>query len=133
MNTLHIAGAMLAVTTLATVAVGASLAAFGPEASEAYIPFAKQGGIRSWAADSDHGLWVQDVRSKWYYASFAQSCTGLESATAIVFDVRRPLNRFDRDSTVVVPGQARCAVGSLTLSEGPEGPREAGQIVSGFR
>ena len=133
MNTLHIAGAMLAVTTLATVAVGASLAAFGPAASEAYIPFAKHGGIRNWAADSDQGLWVQDVRSKWYYASFTQSCTGLESATAIVFDVRRPLNRFDRDSAVMVPGQGRCAVGRLTMSEGPNETRAAGQIVSGFR
>ncbi|MEP7243735.1 MAG: DUF6491 family protein [Gammaproteobacteria bacterium] len=86
------------------------------------IPFANRGGIKDWQADSDHGLWVQDVHSKWYYAKFLGTCTGLSFAQSIAFDTK-PVGTFDRFSSVIVPREGRCAVQSLEKSGAP--PRKS--------
>jgi len=94
------------------------LADSNPAHVEASIPFASRGGIRDWAADGDRGLWVQAVNRKWYYAQFMGRCVGLGFATALGFDTGVQ-SVFDRWSTVIVPGYSRCALTSLTPSEGP--------------
>ncbi len=84
----------------------------------AYIPFANHGGIRDWAADRDQGVWVQDIHRQWYYAKLMGSCIGLNFAQSIGFDTH-PLGQFDQFSSIVVPGNGRCAVQSFTVSAAP--------------
>jgi Family of unknown function (DUF6491) len=113
----------LAVIAIAPVRI--VLADSNPTHLEASIPFANRGGIRDWSADGDRGLWVQAASRKWYYARFMGRCTGLAFATALGFDTRS-LSSFDRWSSVVVPGYSRCALSSLTPSDGPPRKRRAG-------
>jgi hypothetical protein len=109
------------------VALGAALlatagVAFASEApvTKDYIPFANHGGIRDWKADRDQGLWVQDIHRQWYYAKLMGSCTGLNFAQTIGFDTH-PLGRFDKFSSIYVPGAGggRCAVQTFTVSGAP--------------
>jgi hypothetical protein len=84
---------------------------------DASIPFANHGGIRDWQADRNQGLWIQDAHRRWYYAKLMGPCFGLNYAWSIGFDTR-PMGRFDRFSSIIVPREGRCAVQSLT----PSGP-----------
>ena len=112
------------------VALGAALlaaagVAFASEATAtraASIPFANHGGIRDWKADRDQGLWVQDIHRQWYYAKLMAPCTGLNFAQTIGFDTH-PLGRFDKFSSIYVPGAGggRCAVQTFTVSGAPPG------------
>jgi len=81
------------------------------------IPFVNHGGIRDWAADGDHGLYVQDAHNRWYYASLMSPCTNLPYAEGIGFETRG-VDTFDKFSSVVVRGQ-RCPVTDLVASAGP--------------
>lgn len=85
---------------------------------DAAIPFANHGGIRDWAADKDRGVWVQDQHRRWYYAKLMGPCIGLNFANSIGFDTH-PLGRFDKWSSIVVPGSGRCQVQSFTASAAP--------------
>jgi hypothetical protein len=82
------------------------------------IPFANTGGIRDWHADSDRGLWIQDVHGKWYYATVMSPCIGLNFAQRIGFDTR-PMGSFDKFSSIVVPREGRCSVQTLRPSGAP--------------
>ena len=118
-----------AVAIIALAPLRIVLADSNPARVEASIPFASRGGIRDWAADGDRGLWVQGVNRKWYYAQFMGRCTGLAFATALGFDTGFQ-SAFDRWSSVIVPGYARCALTSLTPSDGPP-PRKRLQRAEG--
>jgi hypothetical protein len=91
------------------------------------IPFVQYGGIRDWKSDRDQGLWVQDIHRRWHYAKFMGHCPGLAFATTIAFDTR-PIGTFDRFSSVLVSYGTRCALQSVTASEGP--PRKKKTPVS---
>jgi uncharacterized protein DUF6491 len=111
------------------VALGVALMALARFASaetsvpaEQSIPFANHGGIRDWAADGDHGLWIQDLHRHWYYAKLMAPCLGLDFAQTIGFDTH-PQDRFDHFSSIVVPGNGRCAVASLRASGMPPSKR----------
>lgn len=111
----------------ALLAAGAA-ASEPPQASspERYIPFANHGGIFNWRADGERGLWVQDIHRQWYYAKLMAPCTGLNFATSLAFDTR-PGDQLDRFSFIRVPHQGlggRCALTSLTASEGPPTPHK---------
>lgn len=93
-------------------------------AADASIAFANYGGIRTWSPDRDEGLWVQDSRRKWYYAKFLGPCTGVQFALGLGFDTH-PMGTFDKFSSVVVPREGRCALRSLTPSEGPPVKKKA--------
>ena len=43
----------------------------------------QHGGIRNWKADSNRGVWIQDVHRNWYYAKLAAPCFGLNVATSL--------------------------------------------------
>lgn len=110
-----------AVYGLFALVLGVALA--GPAAAstptpDVKIPFASHGGIRDWEADRDRGLWVQDVHRNWFYAKFMGPCIGLNFAQSIGFDTR-PMGTFDRFSAIVVPGEGRCQVQTLTQSGAP--------------
>jgi Family of unknown function (DUF6491) len=105
---------LAAFCSVACAAEGAS-ASSAPQAS---IPFVQHGGIRSWRADHNRGLWIQDTHRRWYYAKLLGPCFGLNFATSVGFDTR-PFGTFDRFSDIVVPREGRCRVHSLTASDGP--------------
>lgn len=92
---------------------------------EAAINFANQrSAVQSWQADGRDGLWVQDARRDWYYATFIGPCEGLDHAIRLGFDTGTS-DKLDRFSYVIVPDEnQRCAISSFTKSEAPpEGRR----------
>jgi hypothetical protein len=97
---------------LRRAAIGAALLALAasagatPAVPEPAIPFA------------NHGLWVQDIHRRWYYAKLMGPCIGLNFAQTIGFDTH-PSDRFDKFSSILVPRSGRCVVQSFTLSAGP--------------
>jgi hypothetical protein len=111
-----VAVASLAAAVSLGTAVGAEPADSGT--SDVSIPFANHGGIRDWQADSDRGLWLQDSRGKWYYATVMTPCLGLNFAETIAFDTH-PAGSFDRFSSIIVPGSGRCVVQTLRASGKP--------------
>jgi Family of unknown function (DUF6491) len=104
---------------LASALLAASAGAFAATAPQATIPFMNlHESIHAWQADGQHGLWIQDVRKKWYYAKLQAPCDGLEFAPQLAFDTPTN-NTLDRFSSVIVPNKARCQINSLTASEAP--------------
>jgi hypothetical protein len=85
---------------------------------EAYIPFANLGGIYDWEADSDRGMWIQDVHRHWYYAKFMSPCFGLPFAFRVGF-LTEPTGALDRWSSVRVRDSGRCYFSSFEHSAGP--------------
>lgn len=118
-------GISLLIAACAGGAAQATESAPSSTAAEAAIPFVHFGAIRTWAADRDEGLWVQDSRRRWYYAKFMGRCPGVRSATTLGFDTR-PMGTFDRFSAVLVPRWGRCMVRSLVASEGPPSKKKKG-------
>jgi hypothetical protein len=93
--------------------------ATGLQKEEASIPFINlDSTIRSWQADGQQGLWIQDQRKQWYYATTFGRCEGLEFAPRLGFRAGT-LNTLDRYSEVVVPHYGRCPLRSLTRSDAP--------------
>jgi hypothetical protein len=87
---------------------------------EAKIPFVNmRDAIITWEADGQTGLWIQDRRKQWYYATMFAPCDGLQFAVTLGFKTRT-LNQLDRDSEIVVPDNPiRCALKSLRKSDPP--------------
>lgn len=98
-----------------------------PTGEEVAIPFAHlRGGIRSFHAEDQDTVYVQDRRRNWYRAEIAGACIGLPWAMRIGVDTRGS-STFDRSSTLLVEGD-RCQLVSLTRSEKPQrrGSRRSG-------
>jgi hypothetical protein len=90
-------------------------------AEEVRIPFPDRGGIRSFHAEGNDVLYVQDRRRNWYRAELVGQCLGLGHALRVGFDTRGS-SVFDRFSQVVVGGE-RCPIASLEPSEKPRKKR----------
>jgi hypothetical protein len=106
---------------LGTMAGAADKAPLPPQAT---IPFVKSGNsIRDWQADGRDGLWIQDLRKQWYYATLLAPCIGLDFATGIGFDTGAG-DSLDRFSQIIVPREQRCQIMSLTRSEAPPPDRK---------
>jgi hypothetical protein len=121
------------VATLMALALGATALQAEEEGAklengaEASIPFVNLGSsIRDWHADGTRGIWVQDAHRQWYYAKLTAPCLGLDFAVRVGFETRGP-DTLDRFSTLVVPGEGRCAFQSFTKSEAPAGKRDKGE------
>lgn len=86
---------------------------------QASIPFVGHLSIRNWEADGQDGIWVQDVRKKWYYGKLMSPCVGLDFATSIAFVTQG--DTLDRFSRIVVPDykEQHCPLDSFTASEAP--------------
>ena len=106
------------VLPLSVVMAGSSVAASAPVKEQQSIPFVDHGGIYSWTADRDKGVWIQDSHRRWFYASVMGPCPGLDFANRIGFDAR-PMGTLDRFSALIVPGWGRCQLQSLVPSDGP--------------
>jgi len=87
---------------------------------EARIPFMNlRDAISTWQADGQLGLWIQDRRRQWYYATMFSPCDGLQFAVRLGFKTRS-LNQFDRDTEIIVPDNpVRCALKSLRKADPP--------------
>lgn len=110
-------------TILLTVLIAGGAA--GPSVAgepQASIPFVNQAqSIRSWQADRNDGIWIQDARNHWYYAQVHGPCFGLEFAVRLGFETRTS-DSLDRFGAIVVPGVGRCQISSLTRSSAPQRP-----------
>lgn len=96
----------------------------GLSREEASIPFLGHSSIRNWEADDEEGIWVQDVRKRWYYGKLMAPCFGLDFATRIAFVPRG--NTLDRFASIVVPDHQyqNCSLRSFTASEAPPTKKE---------
>jgi hypothetical protein len=117
-------GISIATAALADAAEPAAEQKADTKAPQTSIHFVPRGTIRTWEADRDRGLWIQDSRRRWYYAKFFGPCLGLGFARTLGFDTR-PLGTFDRFSAVIVPHYGRCTVQSFVASEGPPRKQKA--------
>lgn len=90
-----------------------------PAEEQAAIPFINQAqSIRSWHADTDEALWIEDARQQWYYARLQAPCHGLKFAVRLGFEPRSH-NSLDRFGVIHVPGEGRCQILSLVRSSEP--------------
>lgn len=89
---------------------------------EADISFPALGGIRNFRADNDKGVWIEDQRRNWYYASFIGTCPEIRFAHGIGIDTRGSA-RFDRFSKILV-GDNVCAIATLVTADKPLSERE---------
>jgi hypothetical protein len=113
------------ITPVALLAAGAVLADSAPppkeaaaKPQEASIPFANQGGIRDWQADSDRGIWVKDNHNRWYYGRFMGPCNGLQFVEAVRFRTS-PSGSLDRWSSLRARDTGNCSFTSFVHSDGP--------------
>lgn len=54
--------------------------------------------------DGRDGIWVADIRGRWFYARFIQPCYRLGDTTNIGFDTS-PIDRLDKDSAIIADGE----------------------------
>ena len=85
---------------------------------ETSIPLLRYRGLYSFKADGDRGVWLEDQRRRWYYATVLGPCTGLDFATRIGVDTRFNGDALDRTGTLLVDDE-HCPISSLTASDGP--------------
>lgn len=75
-----------------------------PQAPEAYIPFANNGGVSNWRVVDDSTLLVQDIHGHWYVAKLQSAAYGLAFANSLGFTTA-PSGRLEKFSSVVVDGR----------------------------
>ncbi len=109
---------LLALAAAAALAAGA-IAEGAPKPAEVSIPFVDQHNIRDWQAHGTEGVWIQDQRREWYYAKLLGPCIGLDWALSIGFITGGGSGQLDRFSSILVPGEGRCQMTSLTRSDPP--------------
>jgi hypothetical protein len=73
--------------------------------------------VRTFEADGDRGLWLQDNKRRWYYAEILGTCNGLNFAQAIGFD-NRGSSYLDKFTRILVRGDS-CAVASFVTADRP--------------
>jgi RimJ/RimL family protein N-acetyltransferase len=113
------------IATLIIAALPFSLARAEPQlepaprevGKEASVSFPAHGGIRNFRADNDRGVWIEDRRRNWYYASFIGNCPGIRFAQAIGFDTRGSAH-FDRYTKIIVEDDV-CAIETLVTADKP--------------
>jgi hypothetical protein len=84
---------------------------------ESSIAFPTYGGVRNFRADDERGVWIEDLRRNWYYASFLGHCRDIRWADAIAIDTHGS-SRFDRNSRIIV-GDDVCALETLVSADKP--------------
>lgn len=118
------AGVLPGTSMLPCMATAAQETNAAPKPAQAAIPFANlKFSIRDWDANGRDGIWVQDVRRDWYYASFLNPCFGLDFASRVAFVT--PGDRLDRFSSIIVEDEpVRCVFDSFTKSDAPPPKKE---------
>lgn len=108
--------------SLAMALMPFSMAAAGEPAPralgvEASITFPSDMTIKTWQADSEDGIWVQDQQRNWYYGSFYGPCRNLDFAMGVGID-NRGISRLDKYAAIRV-GRERCQLASFVTSAPP--------------
>lgn len=103
-----------ALIPLSPAFAGADTREVGVEAS---IAFPSHGGVRNFRADDDRGVWIEDQRRNWYYASFLGQCRDIRWADAIGVETYGS-SRLDRNSRLIV-GSDVCAISRLVTADKP--------------
>ena len=86
---------------------------------ETSIPFVGTIGLDDFEADGDRGVWLQDQRRNWYYATHGRArAPGCPSRNGSRVDTRFGGNSLDRTGALLVDGQ-RCHIDSLVTERGP--------------
>lgn len=96
---------------------------------ESSIVFPSDSSIRNWRADDGRGVWIEDRRGDWYYASFAGYCRDIDFAHAIGVETRGAA-RLDRFSAIIVRGE-RCPLVSFVTSAPPPSKRDKAKDIMG--
>ena len=78
--------------------------------------------LYNFKADGDEGVWLQDFRKRWYYATIMGPCPGLGRAFGIGYDLRGSTG-FDKSAKLTVEG-FHCALSSLVTSDVPPSKKE---------
>ncbi|WP_430445798.1 DUF6491 family protein [Sphingorhabdus contaminans] len=78
--------------------------------------------LYNFTADGDEGVWLQDFRKRWYYATILGPCPGLGRAFGIGYDLRGSIG-FDKSAKLIVDG-FQCGLSSLVTSDVPPSKRE---------
>lgn len=112
---LSLAAALLSLSAIA--AADEPAAAPRPLNVETGISFPSDTTIRTFQADDEDGVWIQDSRRNWYYAKFFGPCRNIDFAQAIGVDTRGS-SRLDKYATLLVRGD-RCALSSFVTSAPP--------------
>ena len=86
-------------------------------AADTVIPFAANGGIRDWYANSEQSIYLRARTGRWYLATFNGLCPNLPAAQTIQFGTDAG-GSFDRFSSIVTE-YGRCQVGSVVAAEAP--------------
>ena len=84
---------------------------------EASIAFPAYSTVRNFEADGDDGIWIEDQRRDWYYATLTGYCPDLDFVQSIGIDTRGT-SRLDKFGAIIVNGQ-RCAFTSFVTAEKP--------------
>lgn len=84
---------------------------------ESSIVFPSNSSIRSWKADRDRGIWIEDRRRNWYYGTFIGTCPSLGFAHAFAVETRGA-GRLDRLASIIVRGDS-CPFSSFVTSAPP--------------
>lgn len=98
---------------------------------EASITFPSNATIRNYRADGERGVWIEDRRRNWYYASFYGRCRDIDFAQSIGIDTRGT-SRLDRFSMIIV-GNERCAIVRLVTADKPLPAREQARYLKEAR
>ena len=77
------------------------------------------------------GLWLEDSRRNWYYASFRGPCPGIQFGRSIAFDTRGSA-RFDKYTRILV-GDAVCDIERLVTADKPLPERERRRLAKAAR
>jgi len=99
-----------------------------PLPPQASIPFIKHGAVQDWQADKRQGVWLRDRNKQWYYAKLMGTCIGLDYALSIGFDTGSS-DTLDRFGYIIVPGEDRCPISSLSRSDAPPAARKRGKVA----
>lgn len=116
---LSLAAMLLPLSAAAAIEPAEEPRALGVEAS---IVFPNDSSIRTWQADRDRGIWIQDRRRDWYYGTFAGICRDVDFAQAIGVETRGA-GRLDRFASIIVRGE-RCPLTSFVTSAPPPSKEE---------
>ena len=117
-----------ALGTAAFLAAGAAQAQTpGPHSGErADIVFATHNGIRTFTAANDgRGVYLQDNRKNWYFASFYTRCQNIDFSVGIGFKTFAGSPNLSRGDSIYA-GHEQCRIADLVRSgPPPEKPKKA--------
>ena len=117
---------MIAAIPALLLAGAASAQTAGPRSGErADIPFATHNGIRTFTPDRNgQGVYLQDQRKNWYYASFFSRCQNLNFAFRIGFKTFGSSSTLSRGDTIYADRE-ECRIADIVRSgPPPEKPRK---------